>query len=338
MNNLKLTTGLCGLVLASTQAVYAQDTGFFWEGSVEIGIDSTVSSTDPTAELTDTYLTVGAAFEAALSDRIALFGGLTLESVTDPTADRAFEDLGLYVGELGLQFGFGDTVVAIGKLSPVFGVAWDAAPGLYGTSLAGDYELAEMIGVTVETPVGTAGGTLSFAAFYADDTALSDSLGTKRGRNTVAAGGVGNTGKLNNVALQYSHEFGDTTAWVGARILSAGVGDVSDETGLVIGAAHDFGNGFDVIGEIAHFNGAGGTTDDATYVTLGAAYAMQDWTFSATGSLINTSAGGNDSMIALGVDRAFANDIEVSFGIARFDVGGDQSTSIGIAAVIPFGG
>jgi len=278
---------------------------------------------------------VDAVFEAALTDRISAFGALTLESITDAADDRAFDDLGLYVGELGLRFAFGETVVSAGKISPVFAVAWDAAPGFYGTSLAEDYELSEMIGVTVDTPLGNTGGVLSFAAFYADDTFLSDSIGNKRGRNSVAAGGVGNTGKLNNFAVQYTQEFGDTTGWVGARHLSAGDGDVSDETGVVIGASHDFGNGFDMIAEVAHFDGAGGTDTNATYATLGAAYALDNWTFSTTATAVDTATG-TDSMIAFGVDRALTQTVEVNFGIARFDAGGEKATAVGLAAVVSF--
>ncbi|MBB3992808.1 hypothetical protein GGR95_000427 [Sulfitobacter undariae] len=335
MNHTLKTLGLFGLAMTYGTMAFAQDTGFTWEGSLEVGVDSTVSSDDKDAEFSDGYLTLEAAFEAQISDRISAFGGLTLETVTDADDDRAFEDMGLYVSELGLRFAFGDTVVSVGKLSPVFAVAWDDAPGFYGTSLSGDYELSEMIGLIVDTPVAAAGGTLSFAAFYADDTFLSDSVGEKRGRNSVAAGGVGNTGKLNNFSVQYTQEFGETTAWVGARHLSAGKDDVSDETGVVVGASHDFGNGFDAIFEVAHFNGAGGTDENATYATLGGAYAMDDWTFSAVATVIDTETT-TDSMIALGVDRAITDAVEVNFGVARFDVGGEKSTAVGLAAVLSF--
>ncbi len=335
MKKMTLNAGLFSFVLAGGSAAYAQEAGFSWEGSLEVGVDSTVRADDPAAEITDTYLTLEAAFEAALSDRISAFGGLTLESATDPEDDRTFDDLGLYISELGLRYTFNETVVSAGKISPVFAVAWDAAPGFFGTALAEDYELSEMIGVTADTPLGNAGGVLSVALFYADDTVLSDSIGTKRGRNSVAMGGVGNTGKLNNVALQYTQTFGETTAWIGARHLSAGEGDTTDETGFVAGVSHDFGNGFDMIGELAHFNGAGGADGNATYATLGAAYALEDWTFSASATFVDTPDD-RDRMIALGVDRALSETIEVNFGVARFDVGGEKSTAVGLAAVVSF--
>jgi hypothetical protein len=335
MNAKLLTAGLCGLALVGGTSVTAQETGFTWEGSVEVGIDSTVQADDSAAEVTDTFLSFEAAFESALSDHITAFGGLAFESVTDATDNRAFDDLGLYVSELGLRFAFGETFVSVGKLSPVFAVAWDAAPGFYGTSLAEDYELTEMIGVKIDTPLGTGGGALSFAAFYIDDTALSSSIGTKRGRNSAATGGVANTGKFDNVSLQYSVAFGETTTWIGARHLSAGAGDVSDETGIVAGASHSFGSGFEMIGEIAHFNGAAGIGDDATYATLGGAYPVQDWMFSATATLVDTAAD-TDSMIAIGIDRSITDTIEVSFGVARFDVGSEKSTAVGLSTVISF--
>lgn len=330
-----LATGLLGLALAGGTSLAAQDAAFTWVGSVEIGVDSTLRADDPSAKVTDTYISVEAAFEAALTDRITAFGGLTLESVTDADDDRAFEDMGLYVSELGLRFAFGETLVSAGKISPVFARAWDEAPGFYGTALAEDYELSEMIGVGVDTPFGGAGGVLSFAVFYADDTALSNSIGNKRGRNGAAASGVGNTGKLDNIALQYTQSFGETAAWIGARHLSAGMGDTADETGIVVGASHDFGNGFNMIGELAHFDNAGGTDGNATYTTLGGAYALDDWTFSATATLLDTTTD-TGSMITLGVDRAVTENVALNFGVARFDVEGEKSTAVGLAAVVSF--
>lgn len=338
MNKTLALSTLSGLLLAGGHAAKAEDAPFTWEGSIEIGVDSTIDSTDPTAELTDVYLTVEGAFEAALGGGVSAFGGLTLESMTGAADDRAFEDIGLYVSELGLRFSFADTTISAGKISPTFAKAWDEAPGFYGTSLAEDYELAEMLGAMVETPLGQSAGTLSFAAFYADTTILSDSVFEERGQNNTIFGGASNTGELNNFAIQWDQSFGDTGVWIGARFLSKGTGDASDETGVVAGVSHDFGNGFAMLGEVAHFDGFGGSPDDATYAMLGGSYAMGDWTFSATGTMIENSATGRDHMFAVGLDRSFANDIELNLGIARFDVTGDNATAIGAAIVIPLGG
>jgi hypothetical protein len=43
-----------------------------------------------------------------------------------------------------------------------------------------------------------------------------------------------------------------------------------------------------------------------------------------------------DSMLTLGVDRAINEQLEVNFGVARFDVGGEKSTAVGLSAVLSF--
>ena len=64
-------------------------------------------------------------------------------------------------------------------------------------------------------------------------------------------------------------------------------------------------------------------------------YALEDWTFSATATVVDTD-NFTDSMIALGIDRAVTQNVEVNFGVARFDVGGEKSTAVGLAAVVSF--
>lgn len=332
----KLALAGCALALTGATPLLAQEQAFVWGGEFEIGVDSTVESDDPAGELTDNYASLSLAFEAGVATSITLFGEVTLESVTDPAETRQFDDLGLYVNELGLRFDLAAGELSVGKVSPTFAVAWDAAPGFYGTSLAEDYELSEVIGATFDMPVAASGGVLSFALFYADDTAFSDSLGTKRGRNTTADGGAGNTGKLNNVALQYTQEVGDTTYWVGGRFLTAGDSDVSDEKGAVIGMAHDFGNGFDLIAEVAYFDGFAGTGEDSTYATLGGSYVQGPWAYSASYTGIDNTANGYDDLITVGVDYTFENDMSLGGGVGFYDVDGDDFTAVGASLVIPF--
>ena len=94
-------TALMALIMASATAAHAQDAAFTWEGSVEVGVGGTVRADDPAAEITDGYLSIEVEFEAALSERLSVFGGLTLETLSDAVDDRPFEDRG------GAQSGFG---------------------------------------------------------------------------------------------------------------------------------------------------------------------------------------------------------------------------------------
>ena len=264
-------------LLASGTPLFAQDSAAFtWEGEIEIGNDSVYSSDVSANEISDTYGIVDLVGELALGAGVSVFAELVAESVTGATADRAFDDIGVYLAEFGLQFGVGPATVRLGKIHPSFGTAWDEAAGFYGATLAEDYELAEQIGVTADIPLGDNGGVLSAGLFFADTTVLSRSAGFDRGRNTTAAGGAGNTGRPDNVTLQWAQGVGNTSFKLGGRFLSAGTGDVSDETGFVGSVGHVFDNGLGLFAEAAAFDGFGGTTDNATYVTLNAVYGIGD--------------------------------------------------------------
>ena len=205
-------------VFACATALSAQEAGsrFTWEGEIEIGVESVLDSDVAANEVDDPFVTIEIVGEAALSDNVSLFAGLTLEEMTGPSS--GVEDLGLYIHEIGLTFGTPIGDVSIGKFGPTFGAAWDETAGYFGSTLAEDYELTEMIGLALETELNGA-GALSLAVFYADDTALSESAFFNRGRNdSDTAGGAGNTGRLDNVTLSWAHEVGDTRFMLGARI------------------------------------------------------------------------------------------------------------------------
>lgn len=334
--NYKLLTG-AALLAASPLTAQAQDTGRVnFESDIEFGFDSTFKSDVAANELTDVYAAVNASIDFELTENLTFFTALTLESVLDPVADRELGDMGFYIGELGLAFNLGGADISVGKISPAFGIAWDVTPGFYGTGIAEDYELAEMIGATVDTRLG--GGDLSFALFYADDTVLSASMGTNRGRNSTAAGGAGNTGSLNNIALQWSKEHGKTTYTLGARYLTAGTGDPKDETGVSLGFVHALNDNVEIIGELAAFNGYGGSTDKATYATLGASYGNGPLTYSGAVSFRDVTSAGSTSMVTVGLDYEFDNGVTLGGGYAFTADAGVDSHQIGMSVIIPVGG
>lgn len=324
-------------LLASGTSAFAQDASRFqFEAEIEFGMDSTIKSDVAANEFTDTYAAVNVGLAFAISESVSLFTALTFESVTDPVATGDPEDMGFYVGEIGVAFSMGKADIAVGKISPAFGIAWDATPGFYGTALAEDYELAEMIGATVETELG--GGTLSFGLFYADNTILSGSMGTNRGRNTTAAGGAGNTGKLNNVSLQWSKDIGNTTYTLGARHLSAGVGDPKDENGFSFGVVHALNENVEIMGEIAAFDGFGGTTDKATYATIGASFGNGPMTYSGAVSYRDVTSAGSTGMVSIGLDYELDSGATIGAGYAYMRDAGVDSHALGVNFVIPIGG
>lgn len=324
-------------LLCVSGAMAQEASRFTWEGELEIGNDSVVDSNTPGNELSDTYATGELNAAYALTDSVSVFGGLTFESMTDATDDRVFGDMGLYIHELGLQFDTGVAAFQIGKVHPVFGTAWDSAAGFYGSSLAEDYELSEQIGALAEVNLGEA-GVLAMGVFFADDTVLSESAGFNRGRNSSTAGGAGNTGQLNNVALQWGKEWDATFAYAGVRFLTAGTGDVSDETGFVAGLGHSFDGGFDLFAEVAAFDGYGGTADNATYATLNAAYAIGELTLSGTYGYRDVDSVGSTDLISVGAEYELANGMTVGGAVAKVDDAGTDDTLLGVNLVIPFGG
>lgn len=311
---------------------------------VETGVSSIFSGPTAADEITDVYGEATLNAEWRLGAGISAFTEITVESVLDPTDDRFFEDIGAYVATLGLAYSHESFTFGGGKIHPAFGVAWDAAPGFFGTDLAEDYELSEAIGFFVDVPFAAAGGehTASLAIFYTDTSALSDSWGTKRGRTSLADGGAGNTEELNNFAFQLDGAFGDTAYNLGFRKLSAGQGDVSDETGGSLALVHDFdvnGNLLSVLGEVAYFDGFGGTTDDVTYATLSGAYTVENLTYIASLTNRDGVGGFNDTLVSIGVDFDFGNDLVASVGLGQFEEGGAKSKMVGfsINKVFSFG-
>ncbi|MEQ8294782.1 MAG: hypothetical protein RIA08_21495 [Roseovarius sp.] len=325
--------------VALAQGAQAEEGRFSWEGEVEVGIDSVFDSNVPGNEGKDPFLKVEVAAAFALSEYFSVFGGLTLEEMTGPSG--SIEDLGLYVHELGFQFGNDRVTARVGKITPSFGTAWDAAPGYFASSLAEDYELTEQVGATVDFAVGET-GTLSVGLFYADDTSLSRSWGFNRGKNRTVLGGAGNTGRLDNGAIQWMQELGSTTYHVGLRHLSKGTGDVKDETGVVAGVAHSFaeaGMPLELYAEVASFEGFGGSADDAVYATLGSAYLLGDTALSAAISHRDIDNFGSTSIFSLGVDHEFENGITIGGAIGRVDdVLGAEESIFGVSMVIPLGG
>ncbi|MDV4143452.1 hypothetical protein [Shimia sp. FJ5] len=336
MKHLSMGVAAASLSLAATSGL--ADPRLTWEGSLEIGIDSVVSSDVAGNEVNDLYGIVDVAAEWALTDNVTLFVAGTGESMTGAVNDRAFEDLGFYLGEIGLSFGLGNTTLTVGKTGVAFGSAWDSAAGFYASGLADDYELTEQIVLAADIEI--AGGTLSIATFYADDTIFSEQLGFNVGPNVsgVAGSGAGNTGQFDNLAINWAQELdGGVFYNIGARHLSGNATE-SDETGFVAGVGGTIGT-VTLFGEVGVFDNYGGTAgDDATYALLNASRAFGDITLSGSLALRDVTSAGETKMATFGADYTFKNGVEFGGAVAFIDDAGVNSTQIGAAFVIPFGG
>lgn len=314
---------------------------------LELGFatDWTFASTDPAAKLIDAYPEAALAITLNATDWLAFNLGLTLEPVFDPVNDRFFGDLGLYADTLNAQVFLGGLTVTAGKFAPGFGTAWDVTPGVFGTGFAEDYELSEALGFGVahEFKAGAA-GTITAGAnlFYADNTVLSESLFTIRGRTTVGAGGPGNTGKLNNYSFTLDGSgiasLEGFTWHLGYMHLARGLGDISDVNAFVagLGIERELSSGWAVgwNGEVMLATGWNGARDKALYVTNGLSFAKDSWHFELAGTVrqIRYFAGGrdNDLLAQASAGYEFENGIDVSLGYAMAREAGDTSHTLGL--------
>lgn len=139
-----------------------------------------------------------------LNKQFSVFSKLVFEPVASGNGDvQLFEQGGLYLEEAALVMTLGEARAVLGKFNPAFGLAWDAAPGMYGDDFTDDYEITEQLGVSVQLPLDSRQSQqLSIAVFTPDSSVLSDSLFTKRGRWRYA--GEGDTGISYSVALDGS--------------------------------------------------------------------------------------------------------------------------------------
>jgi hypothetical protein len=267
------------------------------EGEIvfEFQSDNTFDSEDPAAELSDTFNTTEAAVGWYLFPGFSVQAGFVLEPVLDPEPgeDRFFEDHGLYAEELYAQYQRGPVRAFAGKFNPAFGKAWDAAPGIYGTDLAEDYELTERLGLGAEVSqdAGALGALALTAALYqADTSGLSDSAFTNRGRTDCDDGGLSNTCSLESFAVALDGSALPGLPGLGYQLAyrhqAAGDGDPEDENGYsaALTGAHTWNSvGVEWIGEVAYLDGAD-VFDEAPqeiwYQTFGVAFTKDIYNLS----------------------------------------------------------
>ena len=258
---------------------------------VEVQNDWTYASDDPDAELNDLFTKIEPVLEIHILPGLSLLAHAVLEPVADPgpREDRVFEDQGLLLEDLYFRYDIGIFSLQGGKFAPNFGLAWDAAPGVYGTDFAEDgYEFAERIGLgagllTEDEALGSHG--LSASAFFLDTSALAGSAFTARARTRRADGGVGNTGDLSSFAIAL--DGGEAALLPGLAYhlafirQAAGAGDASDETGFAVALSYAF-----TVGEVelqpfvehVHFDDADGVVgQDRYFLTTSLRATWGDW-------------------------------------------------------------
>jgi len=324
--------------------------------SVELQNDYDYSSRDPANErnnLTATIepeITVSPPSVPGLS---FLFHG-TLEQVAAaaPGEDRVLEDHGLVVEELYAAYRTGRFSFRAGKTNPGFGIAWDRAPGIYGTDLAEDYELAERIVLSGAVAFGGAGWgehRLTGGAFFLDTSILQPTvLGRGRGTLDRADGGAGNTGGFDsfNLVLEGTRLPLDGLSYHLAFARQAhGTDGTADETGMAAALAWETKLGGDVtlaaLVELASFDDFGGIAGaDRTYLTPAVQLSRGAWNLALAHTRREVQTPGapdaDDWQLQASLGYAFDFGLGVDAGWKRLRESGVRTDTLGVLLTYRF--
>lgn len=279
-------------------------------GSVgfELENDATVSSDDPDGEINDLNATIEPSVTAHFTPEFSLTAVGVFEAIRDPDPgdDRYLDGHGLYIEELHLDYETERFSLIGGKFAPNFGKAWDEAPGIYGTGMAEDYELAERIGFGGGVNFGSEAmgeHTVSASLFFLDTSPMSDATITSRPRNFKSDGGPSNTETPESFAVALDGTLPaptELTYHLAFVNQAEGEGNTADERGLAVALSRGFKAGdveINPLVEYAHFWNADAVEDQSRdYVTAALALGWQSWNTAASYTLRKTDFVGSPDM------------------------------------------
>jgi len=316
------------------------------EVAIEIENDWTFDSENKDDERNDLFTSTEPHVEFHFTPGLSLTAHGALEPIRDPepNTDRAFDDQGLILEELHLDYDGGWFTAFGGKFTPNFGTAWNLTPGVFGTDFAeAGYELAERIGFggSVTFKSAAAGEhTLSASAFFLDTSPLQETLFGQRAETQGRDGGPSNTEKPNSyaVALDGSLPGLDGVSYHAAFVDQArGTGNSADEKGAAFGVAYGFKAGEVEIKpyvEYVHFWNQGATDDqDRDFVTAAVEFGWGDWRLAGVYNLRDTDlADGSDvtdDQLQVSIGYTFKAGVGLDLGWKVLDEGDIKSHTLG---------
>lgn len=338
------------LVQSSVHA--AEDNGWSPHLSVEIPIevqnDWAYESDDPTAQFNTLFTKIEPAITVDLGAGVSAFAGLVFEPLQGPPVsggNRTFDDQGLFVEVLTLTYENGPFALFGGKFGPNFAIAWDAAPGVFGTDLAEEYEITERIGfgTSATAAAGVFGSySLSVSTFFLDTSGLAESALTRRRKTRRADGGPGNTGGFDSIAAGLD---GGTFPWApGLRYhvsvvhQGQGIGGGEDERRLAAAVEYAIPMTerltITPLVEWVDFHDADGTDGtDRHYLTGGLGLASGPWNVALSGTLKETETAiglkTNEEQVQVSVGYTFENGLAIDLGWKRARNAGVDTDTFG---------
>ncbi len=140
------------------------------------------------------------------ADGVFVFEPQDQEQTLNEGNDIWFDRHGAFIEQIRLNYENGPYNVWAGKFNPDFGKAWDWGRGIWSEDFAEDYEITEKWGAGAGYHFETARGdtyNINGTSFFADTTALGESVITKRDRLRLEDGGASNTKNPSSFTLSF---------------------------------------------------------------------------------------------------------------------------------------
>jgi len=257
-----------------------------------------------------------------------------------------FDQMGLIVEEIKVQYHNDDIKIFTGKFDPTFGNAHRKAKriGVFSAQFAEDYNLREKIGFGGVALLESS--QITFNSFFSDNTNLSQSAINNRGRATKRNGLAGSTGTLSSYSVSMEGEdlFDIKNLFYNFGYRSLGVnkdGNSKRETGYVIGGEylHKIGKESSIIPfvefvDIKNFSGIAGR--NAQFSTIALIGNYRNWTASVSNQTRNIEKNylNNhhtfDQQLQLSAGYKFTNNITVDLTRAQIREDAKKASLFGV--------
>lgn len=199
--------------------------------------------------------------------------------------DRAFEDEGIYIRELNLEYAKDNYALVAGKFDLDFGTAWRFDRGLWTYEIASNYQQRERLGFTTLYKLGDAKKTgkyeFGFGVFTNDRKHFDNSIITNRDSDSKSDAMPGDTSfaKSYVASLNINYDFGEKLGWqeklsyhfayinlaVNERASSVTPTKIDDQKGFVLGIDYQLPVSekfmLDILIEYADMKNFGGDSD-----------------------------------------------------------------------------
>lgn len=314
----------------------------------ELQNDLAFDSDDEAEEFNNLFVKVEPTIKWSLTKEFSATAALVFEQVQEPAIkgdNRTFDDQGLYVSDLTLDYESGPLRLSGGKMGVNFGTAWDLTPGIYGTDLAEEYEISENISLLAAYTLGggeSGSHTVTAQTFFADTSGLAESAFTRRQKTREGDNGPGNTGDFSSFSIavdgsEFSGLPGFAYHVAYARLKDEAINS-SDESRLAFGLRHEFAIAQDItmqpLIEYTMFKDADGTRNqDRSYLTFGSGFAYGNWNAAASATLKETDAADGteteEEHLQVSLGYAFTNGLALDVGYKRSRNAGVDTDVVG---------